>query len=152
MAIAFLTSKTLVGTLRRIDAIQEDTQRLWGKMDAIHMFAHIRHALRVSLEEADTTDQGNFLMKNVLRYLVFHTPMPWPRGKIQTPSGYVVEPEGDFNSVKEDLKATVTRFVEASEATPDRVTLHPVFGKRSLQYWQRLNGSHFEHHLRQFGV
>ena len=63
MAIAFLTSKTLVGTLRRIDAIQEDTQRLWGKMDAIHMFAHIRHALRVSLEEADTTDQGNFLMK-----------------------------------------------------------------------------------------
>lgn len=152
MAVAFLTQNTLADTLRRIDAIQEDTPRLWGKMDAIHMFAHIRHALRVSLEEVDTEDGGNFMKKNVLRLLVFHTPMPWPKGKIETAPGFLPDPEGDFNSVKEDLKATITRFVETSEATPDRITLHPNFGRRSLQYWQRLNGSHMEHHLRQFGV
>ena len=151
MAIQFLKHETKDRFIKRVDAIQEDTPQQWGKMDAIHMFAHILYSVRASLEEVQQEYSGNLFLKYVMRYVAFHTPLPWPKG-LQTAPGYVREPEGDFNTVKADLKAAMERFVQASHDTPERRTLHPVFGSQPLSYWPRLHGQHMDHHLRQFGV
>lgn len=87
-----------------------------------------------------------------MRYLAFHSPMPWPKAKIPTAPGYEVDPEGSFEEQKAELVSAVEKFVALSESEPDREVLHPNFGVRKLRYWQRLNGRHFEHHLMQFGV
>lgn len=152
MPSMFMNTATKDEIVRRINAIDEDTKQQWGSMNAPRMFAHLLHSLRVPLGEATTTDQGNFFKKNVMRCLAFHSPMPWPKGKIPTAQGYEVAPEGAFDEQKRELISAVERFVEASESDPDSEVLHPNFGVRPLRYWQRLNGRHFEHHLNQFGV
>ena len=152
MAAKFMNQTSREEFNRRLSAIQKDTPQQWGKMNAARMTAHLLHALRVSLGEAETKDEGGFFMKTVMRFMAFHTPMPWPKGKIETAPGFAPEPEGTFEEQKLELLAALDRFVEASEKDPDRETLHPVFGMRSLVYWQRLHGRHFEHHLQQFGV
>lgn len=151
MSRTFLNSETKDLFFERIDAIEGDTAPRWGKMDAIHMFAHLLHSVRASLEEIPDAYHGSFFLKYVMRFLAFHTALPWPKG-LETAPGYVVEPEGDFGSVKEDLKSAIARFVRASGETPERRTLHPRFVMQALGYWPRLHGRHMEHHFQQFGV
>ena len=136
----------------RLNAIQEDTPQKWGKMNAARVMAHLLHALRVSLGEVESKYEGGFFMKTVMRFIAFHTPLPWPKGKIETAPGWVPEPEGTFEEQKQELLAALDRFVEAAENDPDRKMVHPAFGMQTLRYWQRLHARHFEHHLQQFGV
>ena len=152
MPSLFMNSASKDGIILRISAIQEDTQAQWGTMNAPRAVAHLLHSLKVPLGEASTEYHGNFFKKNVMRLLAFHTPMPWPKGKIPTAPGYEVDPEGSFEEQKKNLVAAVEKFLQLSESEPEREVLHPNFGVRKLAYWQRLNGRHFEHHLNQFGV
>lgn len=152
MPSLFMNGTTKDDIIRRISAIQEDTQQQWGSMNAPRVLAHLLHSLKVPLGEASTDYHGNFFKKNVMRFLAFHTAMPWPKAKIPTAPGYEVDPEGSFEEQKQNLVSAVEKFVQLSESEPDREVLHPNFGMRKLQYWQRLNGRHFEHHLTQFGV
>ena len=152
MQSKFMNASAKEDFIRRIGAIQEDTPQRWGTMNAPHALAHLLHSLRVPLGEASTEYHGNFFKKNVMRLLAFHTPMPWPKGKIPTAPGYEATPEGSFEQQKQDLVSAIERFVEVSESDPERKALHPNFDMRTLRYWQRLNGRHFEHHLNQFGV
>lgn len=151
MPSLFMNAASKGDIIRRINAVKEDTPQKWGKMDAARMLAHLLHSLRVSLGEASTEYHGNFFKKYVMRFLAFHSPMPWPKAKIPTAPGYQVAPEGTFDQQKRDLISAVERFLEVSESDPKRKVLHPNFGMRTLRYWQRLNGRHFEHHLTQFG-
>ena len=152
MAAKFMNQSSKEEFLRRLTAIQEDTPQQWGKMNAARVTAHLLHVLRVSLGEVECNDEGGFFMKTVMRFMAFHTPMPWPKGKIETAPGFAPEPEGTFEEQKKNLLAALERFVEASEKDPDKQTVHPAFGMQTLRYWQRLHGRHFEHHLQQFGV
>ena len=152
MSNLFMDPASKDDIVRRISAIQEDTPQQWGTMNASRGLAHLLHSLKVPLGEASTEYHGNFFKKNVMRRLAFHTPMPWPKGKIPTAPGYEADPEGSFEQQKLDLLSAVDRFIELSENEPDREVLHPNFGTRPLKYWQRLNGRHFDHHLNQFGV
>ncbi len=152
MPSLFMNSASKDDIISRISSIEEDTQPQWGTMNAPRALAHLLRSLKVPLGEASTDYHGNFFKKNVMRLLAFHTPMPWPKGKIPTAPGYEVDPEGSFEEQKKNLVSAVERFVQLSESDPEREVLHPSFGMRKLQYWQRLNGRHFEHHLNQFGV
>ena len=152
MPTLFMNSASKDDIISRISAIHEDTPPQWGTMNAPRALAHLLHSLKVPLGEASTDYHGNFFKKNIMRLLAFHTPMPWPKGKIPTAPGYEVDPEGSFDEQKKNLVSAVERFVKLSEDDPERGVLHPNFGVRKLQYWQRLNGRHFEHHLNQFGV
>ena len=152
MSNLFMNPASKDQIVRRISAIQEDSPRRWGTMNAPRVIAHLLHSLKVPLGEASTEYHGNFFKKNVMRLLAFHTPMPWPKGKIPTAPGYEADPEGSFEQQKQDLVSAVERFIDLSEKDPDREVLHPNFEMRKLRYWQRLNGRHFDHHLNQFGV
>ncbi len=152
MPSLFMNSASKDDIILRISAIREDIQPQWGTMNAPRALAHLLHSLKVPLGEASTDYHGNFFKKNVMRLLAFHTPMPWPKGKIPTAPGYEVDPEGSFDEQKKNLVSAVERFVKLSEDDPEREVLHPNFGVCKLRYWQRLNGRHFEHHLNQFGV
>ncbi len=152
MPSLFMNKASKDDIISRISDIREDTQPQWGTMNAPRALAHLLHSLKVPLGEASTDYHGNFFKKNIMRLLAFHTPMPWPKGKIPTAPGYEVDPEGSFEEQKKNLVSAVERFVKLSEDDPEREVLHPNFGVRKLQYWQRLNGRHFEHHLNQFGV
>ncbi len=151
MASLFLNADSRDQFLARVNAIQEDTPRQWGKMDAGRMMAHMVHSLRESLEEIETEPMNSFLAATLGRFIAFHTPLPWPKG-LATAPGFTPEPEGAFDDQKQALIDATNRFIDAAQATPDRQTFHHAFGLRPLKYWERLNGRHFDHHLRQFGV
>ena len=152
MASLFLNAASRDAFLARVNAIHEDTPRQWGTMDPRAMMTHLLHSIRASLEEVEIQPINNFLVATVGRFVAFHTPVPWPKGKLPTAPGFTPEPEGPFDQQKQALIDATNRFIDAAQATPDRRTLHHVFGKQPLQYWERLNGRHFDHHLRQFGV
>lgn len=135
---------TLLARFRRLTP---DRRPLWGTMNAPKMVCHLSDQLRVALGDLETTDQGSFLTRTLVKWLVLHTPLPTPKGKIRTaPEMLTAEP----SSWAEDTRAfetLVARFVDAKEVAP-----HPAFGALSHRQWGALAARHVDHHLRQFGV
>lgn len=60
MPSMFMNSASKDEIIRRVSAIQEDTQAQWGSMNAPRVMAHLLHSLKVPLGEASTDDYGNF--------------------------------------------------------------------------------------------
>ena len=116
------------------------------------MFAHLAWVSEVSLEEIQAQDTSTFLLRHILKRLVFQTPLPWPQGKIKAPPEYTPAPKGTLDDERARLIAAMERFVEAADREPGRKTAHPLFGPFTLKYWQLSHGKHFNHHLEQFGV
>jgi Protein of unknown function (DUF1569) len=138
------------GILKRIEQLQPDTQRLWGKMNVGQMLAHVN----VSLETAMGLNFpkrmfigkliGGFMKSKVLNETTLAKNSP-------TDKYYVFTDTREFE--KEKLKA-IELIKTFYEAGPSKCTSHPhsFFGKFSPEEWAILQWKHFDHHLRQFSV
>ena len=152
MPARFLTPETQPSTIDRIQHLNADTPRLWGKMTAAQMIAHLLRSVEVSLEEVRVPDRGNFITRSIVKPFAFQIMTTWPKGRIATIPDYLPKPGADFPAERDRLVAAVNRFVNESSKNPARQTSHPMFGPVTMQYWRRIHGTHFEHHLRQFGA
>jgi len=152
MPVIRLTSKNRQIFINRIEKLNAETPRKWGALDCIGVLRHMRLILEVSLAEKEVPDMSSLFLKTVGRVVAFHTPLPWPKGKIKVPKEYTPAPEGDFDTEKAQLLEAVGRFLEAAEAEPGKKTIHPGFGLVTLDYWRHVHGKHMDHHFRQFGV
>lgn len=138
--------------LDRLQTLTPDSQRQWGSLTVTGMIRHLRRAFEVSLDEVPIPDNGNVLTKTIVKWVSLYLPIPIPRGKIKLPDVFTPDPEGDFEKELQALIVKYDEFVSALVSEPERKALSILFGEMTLTEWSYLHGSHWNHHLKQFGV
>ena len=135
--------------LARIEGLQPDAIRRWGKMSVAQMLAHCELPLRVAT--------GDLPLKRSLIGLLFGrlakkkllSPEPWKPGMPTAPE-FRIAGEHDFVGAKAALLERTRRFGESGPAGLTKLP-HPFFGPMTDEEWQTLQWKHLDHHLRQFG-
>jgi len=135
----------------RIESVEPDSTRLWGKMTAHQMLVHVSDQVRMSEGEIPTRFRGNFFSKTLLKKLVLFG-MPTPKGKVDTVNELKQDAGGtkrtEFETDKQMLLELLDRFESRFKQGQKR--LHPAFGEMNKKEWARLVYIHTDYHLRQF--
>ncbi len=138
-----------------LERLTEDTPARWGDMTASAMVCHLRAMVELSLGEREVQRLATPWIGRPVGWVMFYVMTRWPKGqKGSTPPvpALCPTPIQSFADEREQLFATLERFIETRHKSPKRKTGHPIFGATSLQYWSRIHGVHARHHYRQFGI
>jgi hypothetical protein len=137
--------------LDRLGRLTPQHARRWGKMRPDQLLPHLGDGLKLALGELKrgTGKQKRGIGAWLWRYLAIHR-LPWPEGKIQSPSGAFETGTEGFEPDRTKVIQLIERF---AVATPDQFAVeHPAFGRMAPRDWDVLQYRHFDHHLRQFGA
>lgn len=135
--------EAIAGRLRRVTP---ETPAKWGKLDARGMLCHVTDQLRVATGELAAAPTHTFLYRTLVKWLVVHTGLQPPPGKIQTAPEMLTSCPGDWAADMASCERLIAE-VGAGRAS----TVHPAFGPLSASEWGKLCFKHLDHHLRQFG-
>lgn len=136
---------------QRLEQLQPDSQRQWGKMDPAQMLAHCSAA--IDMAEGKIVSPrimiGRLLGPLAKKSLIVKgEPM---RRNSKTAPSVIVADERNFIVEKKRLLESIDRFVTGGQAI---CTRHPhfFFGPLTPEEWASLMYQHLDHHLRQFGA
>lgn len=134
--------------LQRLENLQTDSPRLWGKMTPAQMLAHLNVPLETGLGKINPPREGNFITRPLARWYVT-TRKRFPRN-LPTLKAFVIREQRDFDQEKQRL---LTNLAEANQRGLNG-PWHPhhAFGALSAEQWGELTHLHLDHHFRQFGV
>jgi hypothetical protein len=135
----------------RLDKLQPDSPRKWGKMNVAQMLAHCSAVLEIASGKSEIPRAPWYMQiigSLIKRKLVDAT--PFKQGLPTAPS-FVRKDEREFAKEKQRLAGLVKDFAQAGEAGVSKKP-HPFFGKMSPMDWSISQYKHLDHHLRQFGV
>ncbi len=146
-----LQQETKEEIISRVNKLTPQTQHEWGKMNVNQMLYHTAAGLQIAYGEIKTAPRGNWMMKQLMRYIILKTDIPTPKEKAET------FPE--INTVSlginpPDFEAERKKLAELVRTFPAK-ELHPtssLLGKMTKENWARLQYTHLDHHLKQFGV
>jgi hypothetical protein len=135
----------------RINNVQANNQRQWGKLTVDLMLQHLVDQIKIATGDLPVPNRGNFFTKHILKYLVL--------AKNELPKNIVSS--APFNApastidadLLSSLKAQVFEWIDRFVVL-DETAVHPhaALGKMSKKQWGRLIYQHMDHHLRQFGA
>ncbi|MCG3197059.1 MAG: hypothetical protein GHCLOJNM_01542 [bacterium] len=151
MPVVFLNRKTQPQFVARISALRADSAPKWGSLSATKLMRHLTRSIEMSLGEVEVEDRSNWFSRHMVKRLVFHWFTRWPKG-LKAPEIFTPEPSESFERERELLLDAIERFLVAAEKEPTRTGISPFLGPQPLEYWRRIHGVHFSHHMRQFGV
>ncbi len=136
--------------IRRLQTIQPDSSRRWGRMSAHQMICHLSDSFRRALGERQAS---NLPPSKLLKFFALYAPIRWPHG-VKTRPEMDQEIGGtrplEFQSDKQELLRLLDRFT--SRPPEFAWAPHPMFGSMSRQDVMRWGYLHMDHHLRQFGA
>ena len=138
---------TLKETLARIDTINEESQRQWGKMTAGQMLWHCQFPVKIGIEN-EAKGNGNVFVRLFFKKSMYND-KPW-RKNLPTSPALKAKEEKDVFTEKAKLKQLVNDFYECRSRT--KWNPHPLFGKLTHEQWGKMQYKHLNHHLTQFGV
>ncbi len=138
-----------------LNNITSETNAKWGKMNAQQMVEHLAAIFNVSTEKIifDLVTPEEHLPKYkefLLSDKIFRENTKAPVtiiGEEPLPFQYQ-----SYNEAVENLHEAVENFEIFFKDTPERKSLHPVFGMLNFDEWILLHYKHVTHHLRQFGM
>jgi len=135
---------------QRLGALQADSPRQWGKMNAAQMVTHCARALETGT--GDRPMKQAFLGKIITPFIRSSILGAKPFGRnAPTDPTFVVSDEREFTVERQRLLDLIERLVERGTASAATQT-HAFFGKLSGEEWGQLMYKHIDHHLQQFGV
>lgn len=135
--------------LARLDALTPNTQRLWGKMNVAQMLAHLAAPLQTGLNEVKAKSVYLPVISPLfVKYLIRGG--SFAKGATPTMKEFKANGNYDFEKEKKALHSVLQRFITVAKS--NNLYKHPFFGNMSTTEWGILTYSHFDHHLRQFGV
>ena len=133
--------------LRRLKSLTPLHQRRWGKMMVHQMLCHVSDQMRVALGDLPTRRSGSRLGGVLARVYAIHTPLPWPRGRVETaPEMQTATP----TTWETDVLACEALIARVGREQP-RAT-HPRMGALTPREWGILAAKHLDHHFTQFGI
>ncbi|MFA6275115.1 MAG: DUF1569 domain-containing protein [Pedobacter sp.] len=134
--------------IKRIQSINENSERQWGKMLPSQMLLHAQAPIKVSIGELKLHRNlifmilGPIIKKKLMKEEPFEKNLP-------THKSFVVNFDPNLEAEKQNLINLINKF----NAQKDNLAIkHPIFGKMSTQQWDVLLWKHTDHHLRQFGA
>lgn len=133
--------------LQRFRCLSPESRPEWGSFTAPRMVCHLADALRVALGELPAADTSSFLTRGLVRWLVIHTGLQPPPGKVKTAPEMLHSQPTSWADDCGTFEALVHRLASSEKFAP-----HPAFGPLSKNEWGQLGWKHIDHHLRQFGV
>lgn len=136
--------------VNRLENLNPDSQRQWGKMDVAQMLAHLQQAFKVPLSERPMPRMFLGRLIGVFIKSKLYNDSPWSKG-LPTAPEFIIKDTRNFEKEKQQLTELVSRFYKLG---PDKVGNfpHPFFGSFSKEQWGKSMYKHLDHHLRQFGV
>ncbi len=147
---SFFDAAARAALIARIDRLQPDSPRQWGKMTPAQMQVHIGDQLRIALGTLPCASIANFVSTSApVRWIVIHSPLPWPKGAPTAPE--LKNPATATWDADRDGLIEVIRKAAAC-GTSHNWQPHPAFGKLDGHSWGVLIWRHMDHHLRQFGI
>ena len=132
--------------VQRLRRLQPTAQPRWGQFTAPKMVCHLADSLRIGLGGLPAQRVDTLPTRTLVKWLVVYSPIPAPRGKIQTAPEMLSTAPASWDA---DV-ARVEQLIERMAATPTTAT-HPAFGPLTYGGWGRLTWKHIDHHLTQFG-
>jgi hypothetical protein len=137
--------------VRRISALTQIDNRLWGKMSAHQMVCHLCDSYKSALGEKDASPATGFTQRTLIKWIALRAPMKWPKGTATRPEveqGVGGTAPVEFEADRAELLSVMSRFCAECRnfSTP-----HPFFGPLMREEWLRWGYLHADHHLRQFG-
>lgn len=132
----------------RLDKLNENAERKWGKMTSGQMAHHCQTPLNIILEKKDYNLKPNWLV-NLLFKKSMYSDKPW-RKNIPTPPAFKEIKARDFTKEKAALQALLTEF--NTQRSRENWEPHPSFGALTKEQWGKMQYKHLNHHLTQFGV
>lgn len=133
--------------LNRIDALHENSERLWGKMTLGQMVWHCQFPFAIGVKNKDH-GKGNFFAKMFLKKQMY-SDKPFRRN-LPTAAKLKTKETKDFQTEKAKLRQLVTEFYDCRTRTTWNP--HPIFGNFTHEQWGKMEYKHLDHHLQQFGV
>ena len=139
--------------LRRLQQLQPESYRRWGRMSAHQMICHLNDSFKLALNERPVAAVA-WPLKPVVRFIALQLPLPWAKGRIRTvpeaEQGIGGTAPVEFEQDRGELLALMGRFCSAADE--QLCPTHPMFGQMTARHWRRWAYLHLDHHLRQFGV
>jgi hypothetical protein len=136
---------------QRLEQLQPDSPRQWGKMDPAQMMAHC--SMAIDMAEGKIVSPrimiGRLLGPFAKKAIIVNG-QPIRRNSQTTPSVLITD-ERNFTVEKKRLLDTINGFVAGGPAICTKQP-HFFFGPLTPQEWASLMYSHLDHHLQQFGV
>ena len=140
--------------LNRLQQVNPDSQRRWGKMTPHQMICHLNDSFKSVMGERQIAgDKSNLLTRSLVRWIALYVPLKWPHGAPTMPENDQERrgtPPEDFQRDQDALASMIER-VTATERD-FQWGRHPLFAEMSERDWMRWAYLHVDHHLRQFGV
>lgn len=135
--------------IERIGRLSPELQPGWGEMTAPKMLSHVTDHIRQGLGELEVAGGDDIRSRYPLNKL-FISIVEWPRGRAQSPAGFL---QGESQAWASDVEALVALVERAAANGAEGVwAVSPVFGKIEGKDWGVLIYRHLDHHLTQFGV
>lgn len=136
--------------IERLNNLNPQSQKQWGKMDVSQMLAHVKEAFKIPLSEKELP---RMFIGRLLGWFIkskLYDDSPWKPG-LPTSPNFVIKDDRIFEKEKQELLSLVNRFHQAG---PGGITkfAHPFFGKFTPVQWGQSMYKHLDHHLRQFSV
>lgn len=133
--------------LLRIDALNEKSERQWGKMTAGQMAWHCQFPIKIGVDNKHKGN-GNLFVRVFFKKAMYND-KPW-RKNLPTSPALRAKEEKDLTTEKTKLKQLVNDFYACRSRT--KWNPHPLFGKLTPEQWGKVQFKHLDHHLTQFGV
>ncbi len=141
---------TYEDTLRRVESLQPDSPRQWGKMSAAQMLEHNTRGLEMAIGR---NYQKQALPGKMIGWMFrgqFVGDKPFGKNG-PTGSEFVVHGEPDFLRTREKVNALLAELHAVGEKGCDG-KIHGFFGTMTGAEWGVTQFRHMDHHLRQFGA
>ncbi|NER16223.1 DUF1569 domain-containing protein [Spongiivirga citrea] len=147
---SLLTEEAYKEIRNRLENLNTESQRVWGKMNVNQMCKHCQFALEVPLEKK-MMPSPNPIMKLVFKAFKssMYNDKLWKKG-LPTPKEFQVTYEPNFEVEKQKLTELVDEFYNKNDKQ-DWIR-HPAFGNFTSEQWGKMQYKHLDHHLRQFNV
>lgn len=135
--------------LERLNQLSPSSQPLWGKMNVAQMLAHVAAALEMGFIDEKVTQSligrlfGPFGKREILTTGI-------PKNSPTVPSIRISD-QREFGQEEQRLRRGLERFFNGGEAGITKQP-HEFWGRLTSNEWARLQYTHLNHHLNQFGV
>ena len=132
----------------RIQALNENSQPKWGKMEVGQMAYHCQMPLNILLGNNNYNLKPNWFFKTFFKKSMYNDKL-W-RKNLPTAPGFKITDTKDFNKEQ----TTLLELINNAYQQRDREIWqsHPVFGQLTSDEWGEMQYKHLDHHLRQFGA
>ena len=134
--------------LQRLNTLNPQSQRQWGKMEVAQMLAHCKEAFKVPLSD---TKYPRILIGRLLGWVMkskLYNESPWGKN-LPTAPDFLIKDQRNFDIEKKELTDLITKFHTLGSGNVGKFP-HPFFGKLNQEQWGKGMYKHLDHHLMQF--